>query len=189
VPNIEELMRRKMKPKERQTRLVNAVISGRIAPKEFIAFFASSSDVDKGACADAMKHISEKKPELLAPYIGTLIGYITYAAPRVKWGVMEAIGNMADKYPDKTLKAIPYLLENTVETPVNSTVVRWCAAYALSKIIKSKPETGKKMAPVFESLIISENNSGVRNVYIMAMKAIGKTGERSRASTNAGTPC
>jgi hypothetical protein len=81
---IEEILHSNLKPKEKKTKLVETVCNGKIQDKEFIEFFKSASDVDKGTCADAMKHISEQKPEILAPYIDILVEYINYKAPRVK---------------------------------------------------------------------------------------------------------
>ncbi len=49
----------------------------------------------------------------------------------------ESIGNIAKKHPEKVEKAIPYLFKNTVENEDNSTVIRWCSAYALSEIAKA----------------------------------------------------
>lgn len=92
---IEEILHSNLKPKEKQTQLVEGICTGKIKGKEFIEFFKYASDNDKGTCADAMKHVSEQKPEILAPYIDLLVGYITYKAPRVKWGVPEALGNLS----------------------------------------------------------------------------------------------
>lgn len=77
-----------------------------------------------------MKHLSKGKPEIVAPYIDDMIDYINYKAPRVRWGVPETIGNLAQKYPTEVEKAIPNLLVNTKD---KSTVVRWCAAFALTE--------------------------------------------------------
>jgi len=121
-----------------------------------------------------MKHISEQKPEILAPYIGLLVEYINYKAPRVKWGVSEAIGNLAKKYPDRVVKAIPYLLQNTVENKINTTVIRWCAAYGLSEIAKYNTRAQKELIPRINEIIKKEKNNGVNNVYLKALKCIEK---------------
>jgi len=93
MTKIDEILQSKIKPKEKQTKLVEAVVSGKIPFKEFMAFFEAAKDTDKGTCADVMKHVSAQKPALLAPYIDTLIEYVNFELPRVKWGVPEAIGN------------------------------------------------------------------------------------------------
>jgi len=171
---IEEILQSKIKPKEKQIKLVEAVVSGKISAKEFIVFFESAKDVEKGICADAMKHASAQKSELLAPFIDTLLQYINYPLPRVKWGVPEVIGNLAKDYPDQAAKAIPYLLRNTTDDKINTTVIKWCAAFALSEIAKNNPRTRKQLLPIFEKLVKTEQNNGVKNVYVKALKAIEK---------------
>jgi hypothetical protein len=174
MSKIEEILQSKIKPKEKQIKLVEAVVSGKVSAKEFMAFFESAKDVDKGTCADVMKHVSAQKPTMLALYIDTLLGYINYELPRVKWGVPEAIGNMAKDYPDKVAKAIPNLLKNTTDDKINTTVIKWCAAFALAEIAKHNPKTRKQLLPIFEKIIKSEKNNGVKNVYVKALKAIKK---------------
>lgn len=174
MSKIEEILQSKIKPKEKQIKLVEAVCKKSVSAKELIAFFESAVNVDKGTCADAMKHISASNPEILAPYIPTLIKYINYELPRVKWGVSEAIGNMSKDYPEQTAKAITYLLKNTTDDKINTTVIKWCAAYALAEIAKNNPKTRKKLLPVFEKIIKSEENNGIKNVYVKALKAIEK---------------
>jgi hypothetical protein len=171
---IEEILRLKIKPKEKQTLLVDAIVSKKIKAKDFIAFFEAASDVDKGTCADVMKHVSAQSPEMLIPYIDIFVNYINYKAPRVRWGVPEAIGNMAKKYPEKTEKAIPNLLKNTVQNPINTTVIRWCAAFALAEIATYNQKTRKQLLPIFKKTIQQEKNNGVKNVFVKAMKAIEK---------------
>ena len=154
--------------------LVEDVVSGKIPAKQLIDFFEAASDVDKGNCADVMKHVSAKSTGVLVPYIDILLGYINYNSPRVKWGVPVAIGNMAKDYPEEAAKAIPYLLKNTHDDVINTTVIKWCAAFALAEIAKHNPKTRKQLLPVFEKIIESEKNTGVKNVYIKAMKVIEK---------------
>lgn len=170
---IENILQAKIKPKEKQVRLVKAVVAGKISSQDFMEFFKGAKDTDKGSCADAMKHISVEKPDLLAPYIDRLIGYINHPLPRVKWGVSETIGNLAKDYPDEAIKAILNLLKNTTDNETNTTVIRWCAAYALTEIAKHNIEARKSLVPIFDKLILREKNNGVKNVYIKALKAMG----------------
>lgn len=169
---VETILKSTTKPKDKQTALVDAVCSGAINGAEFMDFFISASYVDKGSCADAMKHIAERNPEILGPYIETLVQYINHKAPRVKWGVSEAIGNCAGKFPDKTAAAIPFLLRNTVEDEINTTVVRWCAAYGLTEIALHCIKARKELIPEIKKLAEKEKNNGVRNVYLKALQSI-----------------
>jgi len=172
MSKIAEILNSKIKPKEKQTKLVEAITQKEISAKEFIAFFESAPDVDKGICADVMKHVSAQNPEILVPFIDVLIEFINYKAPRVKWGIPEAIGNLSRKYPDKVVKAIPYLLKNTAENKINTTVIRWCAAYGLTEIAKNNPKTRNQLLPIFEKMVKVEKNNGVRNVYLKTTKFI-----------------
>lgn len=171
---IEPILRSTIKPKEKQTLLVEALISKDIQAKDFVLFFESASDVDKGTCADVIKNVTKSDPALLIPFIDILVNHINYKAPRVKWGIPEAIGNMAKDFPNKTEKAIPFLLQNISDDVQNTTVIRWCASYALTEIAKYNARTRKQLIPVFEKAILEENNNGVRNVYIKALKTIEK---------------
>ena len=65
---IEDILRTRCKPREKQTRLVETVCKEEIGMNEFMRFFQEASDVDKGTCADALKHISARnQPGLLDP--------------------------------------------------------------------------------------------------------------------------
>ena len=172
MSQIEEIIKSKIKPKEKQTRLVEAVISGDISTRELMDHFVVAPDIEKGTCADVMKNISAQNPAILAPYIDMLLEYINHPLPRVKWGVPEAIGNMAKMYPEETAKAVPYLLQNTTDEKQNTTVIKWCAAFALTEIAKSNTKTRKALLPTFDEITKRETNNGVKNVYLKAMKSI-----------------
>lgn len=167
---IEDILRSNSKPKEKQTTLVQAVLSGEIPVEEFVSFFETAGKVDQGTCADAMKHIASANPELLLPYIETLINHINDPLPRVKWGIPEAIGNMANMYPQETARAVPNLLKNTSMDKNNTTVIRWCAAFALGEIARNNPDTREELLPVFKNLASQDENSGVRKVYRKVLK-------------------
>ena len=113
-----------------------------------------------------------EKPEIAEPYIDGIIKYINYKARRVKWGVPESIGNIAKANHQKVEKAIPYLLKNTNENKDNSTVIRWCSAYALSEIAKAS--RNKELISQIDSIAKKETNNGVKNVYLKALKDIQK---------------
>ena len=168
---LKTILGSKRKPKEKTAELVEAVVRKEIPTREFLDFFRNASKTERGPCADAMKHISEKSPELLAPLIDELIPCITDPLPRVKWGVQEAIGNLSGRYPQDAARAVPKLLLNT-EDP--STVVRWCAAYALSEIAKHNATIRKTLVPKIENILKREENNGVRMVFVKTLKAINK---------------
>jgi len=118
-----------------------------------------------------MKSVSKDNPGSMLPYIDLLIEHIDYKAARVRWGYPESIGNIAQKYPVQVEKAIPKLLGNLKD---RSTVVRWCAAYALAEIARYNTGKQRELVEKPNSLIGIEQNNGVRNVYIKALKDIEK---------------
>ena len=136
---------------------------------ELVESLEAGSDVEKGTVAEVMKYVTAEKPEYALPFIDTLISYINYKAPRVMWGIPESIGNIGRKYPDKVSKAIPKLLLNTKD---KSTVIHWCAAYGLTEIAKASPKIAKELLVDFNRIIAQEQNNGVKNVYLKALKAI-----------------
>ncbi|MDD4990437.1 MAG: hypothetical protein PHW31_03985 [Candidatus Pacebacteria bacterium] len=48
MSKIEKILQFKIKPKERQGKLVKTVYQKKISAKELLAFFESASDIDKG---------------------------------------------------------------------------------------------------------------------------------------------
>jgi hypothetical protein len=139
---------------------------------QLVDLMKTGSDFEKGTYADVMKHVTEENPGIAVPYVDDLIDFINYKAPRVRWGVPESIGNMSRKHPEEVVKAIPNLLINTKD---DSTVVRWCAAYALTEIAKNNSRTRAELVPVFNDYVGKEKNNGVRNVYMKALKVIEKS--------------
>jgi hypothetical protein len=169
--SLHEIMSLKMKEKEKVAIMTAMVKSDDAALVQLFDILRMGSDVQKGTAAEVMKFVSKDAPDRMAPYIDLLIDYIDYKAPRVRWGCPEAIGNLAPKYPQEVEKAIPKLLGNLND---GSTVVRWCAAFALTEIAKYNLEKQEELVGIFLGLITTEQNNGVRNVYIKALKEIDK---------------
>jgi len=63
------------------------------------------------------------------------------------------------------------LLKNTKD---KGTVVRWSVAFALGEIAKNNPKAAKILLPKMNELVKKEQNNGVKNVYLKALKVIGK---------------
>ena len=168
---IQEIMSSKIKHKEQVEIMTEQAKSDEKVLAQLFEILRTGTDVEKGTVAEVMKFVSKDNPDMMVPYIDILIEYIDYKAPRVRWGCPESIGNIAQKYPYEVEKAIPKLRENLND---KSTVVRWCAAYALTEIAKYNLEKQKELITIFQESVITEQNNGVRNVYLKALKVIGK---------------
>lgn len=68
------------------------------------------------------------------------------------------------------VQAVPYLLQNTVESTINTPVIRWCAAYALSEIAKNSTKAQKELVPRMKEIAKKEKNSGVKAVHLKALQ-------------------
>ncbi|HET9914362.1 MAG TPA: HEAT repeat domain-containing protein [Anaerolineales bacterium] len=168
---ILEIMSSTSKHKEQVTALTEMAIKDKKVLAQLFDVLKAGTDVEKGTAAEVMKFVSKECPDKMIPYIDVLIEHIDYKAPRVRWGCPESLGNIASQYPDKVEKAIPKLLGNLKD---KSTVVRWCAAYALAEIAKHNRKKQEELVTIFNKLIKTEPNNGVRNVYIKALKEIDK---------------
>ena len=168
---LDEIKTSNRKPKELIAYLAEEVKKNENLFNQLIEGLEVGSDVERGTCAELIKQVTKDKPEYALSYIDILIKYINYKAPRVKWGTSEAIANIAQKFSNKTEKAIPNLIVNTKDA---STVVRWCAAFALTEIAKNENNLAKRLVPMFKDFVEKEQNNGVRNVYLKALKIIGK---------------
>ncbi len=162
-----DIVESKKNPKEKTELIVSSVKQNKLLIKEVIEILKNGKDVEKGFISDSLKHISAELPEILVPYTEAIIEYINYKAPRVTWGVMEAVGNISKQFPEKTASAVPKLMLNTKS---KSTVVRWCSAYALSEIAKHNKKLQKELVKKIKAILKTEANNGVKNVY---QKALG----------------
>jgi hypothetical protein len=169
--SIQDIMSSELGHKDKVIAMTETALMDKKALAELFEILRIGHDVDKGTVAEVMKYISKENPDVMLPYIDLLIEYVDYKAPKVRWGCPESIGYIACKYPNEVGKAVPKLLSNLEE---KSTVVRWCAAFALTEIAKYNHGKQKELIANFNQLIKTEQNNGVRNLYIKAIKEIQK---------------
>ena len=116
---LEEIREWKGKPKELVTFLTKSVKEDKKLFAQLVDCLKSGSDVEKGTCADVMKNVTKDEPEIAISHVNEMIEYINYKSPRVKWGIPESIGNMAQKFPDHVESAIPRLLMKRIPPSIN----------------------------------------------------------------------
>ena len=172
---LDEMKNWNNKPKELISYLSENVKKNPALFPQLIEILKIGTDPQKGTSVDVIEAVSKEKPDLVAPHIDALIGYINYKAPRVKWATSEIIGNLSKNYCAQTEKAIPNLFANTAD---KGTVVRWAAAFALGEIAKNCPDNRPNLLPKIDEILKMENNNGVKNVYAKALKAISKENKR-----------
>ena len=171
---VEEILQSKRKPKEKVSLLAKKVKENNKFLNQLIEYFEVGSVADKGNCIEVMEYVSQDDPKFVLPYIKFIIEHINNDAPKVKWETARVIGNVAQQFPDKVSNAIEKLFLNTKD---KGTVVRWSAAFALTEIAKNNPKMQKELVPKFSEIVKKEENNGVKNVYVKALKILVKSSQ------------
>jgi len=172
MPDIlAEIRSWKGKPAALNERLVGMVANDRSLVQAIFKAMDAGNDKEKGVCLEVLEAVTAKHPDWCAGRLPAVIKFIDHKAPRVKWESSRVVANLAPKYPQEAAKAIPMLLANTSD---KGTVVRWSAAFALGEIMKHNETERKSLLAKIEVILKKEQNNGVRNVYLKAMKTVGR---------------
>jgi hypothetical protein len=166
---IGEILESKREPKEKVTLLTERVKEDKSLIPELIDCFKAGTVGEKGHCMEAMQYASKEEPDIALPYVDFAIDNFDAGGTRVKWEGAEIIKNLAEKCPEKVVKAVPKLLAAINDT---STVARWSVAHALTGIAKNNQRLQKELIPKFKKILVKEKNHGVRNVYIKALESM-----------------
>lgn len=183
---LNEILKEKLKPKEKTLQIADALKSDPKAMDELLELWKTAKDAEKGTLLSAITLIVSENPEFVGDHLDFVIAQIGHKAPRVKWEAPETVGHASKVFPDKVLSAIPALLANT---SFDGTVVRWSAAFALSEIVKNIPSSRPQLMPEIEKILERETNNGVRSLFLKgALKTITKEtkkGNKNEQSTRA----
>jgi HEAT repeat protein len=158
-------------PKELNERLVSEVENDRRLVAGIFDALDAGNDKEKGVCLEVLEAVTREHPDWFANRLPAVIKFIDHKAPRVKWESSRVVANMAPEFPQEAAEAIPKLVANTSD---KGTVVRWSAAFALGEILKHNEKERKSLLARVDALLKKEQNNGVRNVYLKAMKALKK---------------
>lgn len=166
---MDEIFKNKaLKPSAKVEILAAALAGKEIPANELVVFASLSKDPVKASCIEALEHVSLKHPDMINEDCWEFaVNQLPGKAPRVKWESARLIGNVAHLFPEKLGPAIAGLLANS-EYP--GTVVRWSAAFALSRIMEMKSPWNKDLIPAVEVIIEREEKNSIRKIYIQALK-------------------
>lgn len=119
---------------------------------------------------EAVEEISNKRLiDLSEEYLEFAKRYVSSHDNSCKREASRIVGNLAARYPEAVHDIVPALLENT---KARGTVVRWGSAYALSRIIVLEEYRGTDLFERLISICESEQENGVKNQYIKALKKV-----------------
>ncbi|MBO1915002.1 hypothetical protein J4G37_60520, partial [Microvirga sp. 3-52] len=94
-------------------------------------------------CMEVLEAATSEKPGIATPKLLEFAeNNLSVQAPRIKWESAKVIGNIAHLFPEQLEIPVKHLLENTSH---EGTVVRWSAAYALTKIVSLPKYSNSKL--------------------------------------------
>lgn len=168
---LDEIRKSNKKPKELLVYLSEKVKKDKKLLSDFSVCLKNASATEKGTLMEILEYASKDNSEVAISHLNEAINHLSFDAPRVKWEAARVIANLSEKYPDKTVQAIDKLLVNTKD---KGTVVRWSTAFAIGEIAKFNKNKQKLLVNIIENLVKKEQNNGVKNVYLKALKIINK---------------
>jgi hypothetical protein len=168
---LDEIRKSNKKPKELLVNLSEKVKKDKKLLSNFSDCLKNASATEKGTLMETLEYASKDHPEVAIPHLNEVINHLSFDAPRVKWEAARVIANLSKEYPDKAAQAIDRLLVNTKD---KGTVIRWSTAFAIGEITKFNKNKQKSLVSIIEGLAKKEQNNGVKNVYLKALKIIKK---------------
>jgi len=168
---LEEIRKSDKKPKELNLYIAKLILEKKPSTKDFTDAISMGSDAERGTCIEALEFATQTHPEIAKSYLSQVINCLNDKAPRVKWEASKVIANIAKVLPKETENAVENLLKNTTD---KGTVVRWSTAFALGEIAKNNIKLRPLLISKINGILKKEQNNGVKNVYLKALKVIEK---------------
>ena len=172
--NIIELLKDKsLKGTERRQAVVNMIVAGELTVTEVAAISAISGEKNVSTVLEAVEEVSNKHLcPLESAWLQWAESYISSENNSCRREASRIVGNMAAQYPDLLDDAIERLMKNTSD---EGTVIRWAAAYALSRIIVLDRYAKSDLYDRLVAVCDREEDNGVKNQYLKALKKAAKS--------------
>jgi hypothetical protein len=159
-----------LKPKQKTAWIREHLFNKTLKSSDVILFAQVQKDPVKATCMESLEYFTQKNPELAtAEVFDFACQHLSAIAPRIKWESARVVGNTAHLFLKKLDNALHALIENTNH---EGTVVRWSAAFALSKILLLKTSHNKDLIPLAEQIIEKEEKNSIRKIYADALKKL-----------------
>ena len=168
---ITSILTDKSKSGKEKTEIISVcLLNQSINCDDIISITKTLKDPEKATCIEAIEYASKLNPRIVDQKLFSfIVNALIEKAPRIKWESAKVVGNVASLFQNKLDDAINHLLVNTEN---KGTVVRWASAYALGEILKLKTKHNKDLLLAIEAIVIREDNNGVRNKYLDAIKEV-----------------
>ena len=171
--DIKELFNNKStKGIEKVRQLTLAISNNEILIEDIIEICKTLKDSEIAYCMEAIEAVTNSNPEISnIEYLKLAQSYIDSKSNSLKRESARLIGNIAMLYPKDLDKPIKSLLNNAND---NGTVVRWSAAYALSRIIILPEYANSKLYNQLVEICEKEEKNSIKNIYLKAFKKLKK---------------
>ncbi len=171
--DIKEFFKNKsIKGIEKVKQLTNAIANKEITIEDIKDVCKTLKDAEIAYCMEAIEAVTNSNPEISnIEYLKLASSYINSKSNSLKRESARLIGNIAMLYPNDLDKPIKSLLNNAND---NGTVVRWSAAYALSRIIILPEYANSKLYNQLVEICEKEEKNSIKNIYLKAFKKLKK---------------
>jgi len=169
---IELLKDKSLKGTERRQAVVNMIVAGELTVNDVAAMAAAIDEKQVATVLEAVEEVSNKHLRSLeAAWLQWAEPYISSENNSCRREASRIVGNMAAQYPDLLDDAIERLIKNTSD---EGTVIRWAAAYALSRMVVLDRYAKGDLYDRLVAVCDREEDSGVKNQYFKALKKAAK---------------
>lgn len=160
------------KPLEKRAQLAEALMNGGLL-QEDISTAAPGLNLRQATLVlEALEEATRRRPDIASfKTLAFALPYLSSSQDSQKREAARIIGNIAHLFPGSLQPAIGALLENAQHP---GTVVRWSSAYALARIITLPQHAGTGLIDTLQAICDVEENSGVKNQYVKALKKAGQ---------------
>ncbi|MBP1644710.1 MAG: hypothetical protein H6Q16_285 [Bacteroidetes bacterium] len=167
--DIKELFNNKsIKGIEKVRQLTLAISNNEILIEDIKEICKTLKDSEIAYCMEAIEAVTISNPEISnIEYFKFASSYIDSKSNSLKRESARVIGNIAMLYPKDLDKPIKSLLNNTND---NGIVVRWSAAYALSRIVILPEYANSKLYDQLVEICDKEEKNSIKNIYLKAFK-------------------
>jgi len=169
--DIKELLNNKsIKGIEKVKQLTLAISNKEALVEEIIDVCKTLKDPAIAFCMEAVEAVTNLNPEISnIEYLKFAASYVASKSNSLKRESARVIGNIAMLYPNDLDKSIKDLLNNAND---EGTVVRWSAAYALSRIVIIPKYINSELFGILVEICEKEEKNSIKNIYLKAFKKL-----------------
>ena len=166
--NIVELLKDKsLKGVERRQVVVNMIVAGELTVNEMASLAEAIGEKYVATVLEAVEEVTGKRLHSLeAAWLQWAVPYISSENSSCRREASRIVGNMAAHYPDLLNEAIERLIKNTSD---EGTVIRWAAAYALTRIVVLDRYAKSDLYDRLVAICDCEEDNGVKNQYLKTL--------------------